>query len=251
MANSVLSQENSIKGCNGQEKVYPNKRTARIAGLFFLLMVVFGLFSEIFFRQKLIAIDDVAATTNNILPNSFLYRMGITSDILMTLSYLFTALILFRLLSTVNRDLAAVMVIFAAAGSILLMFNILNEFAPLSILSGSDYLSTFGSSQRQSLAMLFYHLYEHGYMIGQIFFALWVLPLGVLICRSGFIPKVFGILFVIETIFGLMSVIVHFLVPNGTMEILMLLPGTIAEFAFMFWLLIRGINESKLLIGKC
>jgi hypothetical protein len=90
----------------------------------------------------------------------------------------------------------------------------------------------------------------HGYVIGQVFFALWVLPLGVLIYKSGFIPKVFGILFVIETIFGLLSVIVHFLVPNGSIETILLIPGTIAELLFMLWLLIWGVNESKLLVQK-
>lgn len=226
----------------------PNKKTARLAGLFFLLMVVFGLFAEIFFREKLFFSKDMAATASNIISNAFIYRIGIVSDLLMSLSYLFTALILYKLLSSVNKSRAAAMVIFAIAGSVLLMFNILNEFAPLYILSGNDCLSTFNTSQLQSLAMLFYNLYEHGYMIGQIFFALWVLPLGALIYASRFIPKVFGILFVIETIFGLMAVIVHFLVPNGTIETILLLPGVIAELSFMFWLLIRGINEAKLLL---
>jgi hypothetical protein len=224
-----------------------NKKTARLAGLLFLMMVVFGLLAEIFFRQKLFVADDVALTAKNILSNAFLYRAGIISDILMTLSYLLTALVLYKLLSSVNKNLASAMVVLAAAGSVLLTFNILIEIAPLYILSGNDYLSAFNASQKQSLAMLFYNLYQHGYMIGQIFFALWVLPLGVLINKSGFIPKILGILFVVETIFGLMAVIVHFLVPNGTLETIMMLPMMIAEFSFMFYLLIRGINETKLL----
>lgn len=224
-----------------------NKKTARLAGLLFLMMVVFGLLAEIFFRQKLFVADDVALTAKNILSNAFLYRAGIISDILMTLSYLLTALVLYKLLSSVNKNLASAMVVLAAAGSVLLTFNILIEIAPLYILSGNDYLSAFNASQQQSLAMLFYNLYQHGYMIGQIFFALWVLPLGVLINKSGFIPKILGILFVVETIFGLMAVIVHFLVPNGTLETIMMLPMMIAEFSFMFYLLIRGINETKLL----
>ena len=247
MTNNNFTENINQMKYNTGEKINPNKKTARLAGLFFLLMVVFGLFSEIFFREKLFLSKDITTVAGNIVSNVFLYRTGIVSDLLMSLSYLFTALILYKLLSLVNKNIAAVMVVFAAAGSVLLMFNILNEFAPLYILNGNDYLSTFSSSQRQSLAILFYNLYQHGYMIGQIFFALWVLPLGVLIYKSRFIPKVFGILFVIETIFGLMAVIVHFLVPNGTMETILLLPGVIAEFAFMFWLLIRGINESKLL----
>lgn len=245
MTNNNFTENVTQMKYNGGENIISNKKTARLAGLFFLLMVVFGLFAEIFFREKLFISKDIVATASNILSNVFLYRVGIVSDILMSLSYLFTALILYKLLSAVNKNMAAAMVIFATAGSVLLMFNILNEFAPLFILSSDDYLGAFNSSQLQALAMLFYNLHEHGYMIGQIFFALWVLPLGVLIYKSRFIPKVFGILFVIETIFGLIAVIVHFLILNGTIETILLLPGTIAEFSFMFWLLIRGFLTDK------
>lgn len=222
------------------------KKIARIAGLLFLMMVVFGLAAEIFFRQKIFASSDLATTANNILSNTLLYRAGILSDMLMSLSYMLTALVLYKLLSSVNKNMAATMVVFATAGSVLLLFNILLEIAPLYILNGNEFMSTFNSSQRQSLAMLFYNLYQHGYMIGQIFFSLWVLPLGILIFKSGFIPKVLGILFIIETIFGLLAVTVHFLLPNPTVESIMMLPMMIAEFSFMFYLLIRGVNESKL-----
>jgi len=221
-----------------------NKKTARIAGVLFLMMVIFGLAAEIFFRGKLFDSNDIFITAEKILSNIFLYRVGITCDLLMALFYLLTALALYQLLSSVNKDLAAAMVVFAAAGSILLMFNTLIEIAPLYILSGND-AGAFHSGQIQSLAMIFYDLYQHGYMIGQIFFALWVLPLGLLIMKSGFIPTICGILFVIEAIFGSMAVLVHFLIPNGTMETLLLLPGVLAEFAFLFWLLIRGISEAK------
>ena len=224
-----------------------NKKTARIAGILFLMMVVFGLAAEMFFRQKIFSSSDITMTANNILSNNFLYRAGILSDMLMSLSFLFTALVLYKLLSSVNKSMAATMVVFATAGSVLLLFNILIETAPLYILSSNDYMSAFDISQKQSLAMLFYNLYQHGYMIGQIFFSLWVLPLGILIYKSGFMPKILGILFIVETIFGLMSVIVHFLLPNATLESIMMIPMMIAEFSFMFYLLIRGINESKVL----
>lgn len=223
-----------------------NKKIAKIAGLLFLVMVVFGLAAEVFFRQKIFYSSDLATTANNILSNTLLYRAGILSDMLMSLSYLFTALALYKLLSTVNKNMAATMVVFATAGSLLLLFITLIEIAPLYILTGNEFMSTFNSEQRQSLAMLFYNLYQHGYMIGQIFFSLWVLPLGLLIYKSGFIPKVLGVLFIIETVFGLSAVTVHFLIPNVTLESILMIPMMIAEFSFMFYLLIRGINESKL-----
>jgi hypothetical protein len=145
-----------------------------------------------------------------------------------------------------NKNLAAMMVVFAAAGSIMLLCNIQSELAPLSILSGNEYLGNFNASQLQSLAMQSYQSYQHGYVIGQVFFALWVLPLGVLIHRSRFIPKAFGILCVLEAILALSAVFVHFLAPSESIETILLVPGIIAEFSFVFWLLIWGINESKL-----
>ncbi|HAS74795.1 MAG TPA: hypothetical protein DCS67_11685 [Clostridiales bacterium UBA8960] len=226
--------------------MHSTKKTARLAGLLFLMMVIFGLLAEVMFRQKLFVANDVVLTANNIMSNLFLYRAGIISDLLMTLCYLFTALALYKLLSSVDKQMATAMVIFASAGCVLLMFNILIELAPLYILSGNAYLVDFSTAQQQSLAMFFYNLYQHGYMIGQIFFGLWVLPLGGLIIKSGFIPKIFGHLFIIEALFALTSVFIHFLVPNGTLETVLMLPMMVAEFSFMFYLLIRGINERQL-----
>jgi len=98
--------------------------------------------------------------------------------------------------------------------------------------------------------MSLYDLYEHGYMIAHIFFALWVLPLGILVYRSGFLPRIFGILFVAEAITGLLSAVIHFLYPNGVLETNLMWLGAFAEFSFTFWLLIRGINASKVNAAK-
>lgn len=228
----------------------PSKKIARLAGVFFLLMVVFGLFAELFFRQNIFVANDAAATASNILANGLLYRAGIVSDILMSLCYLFTALALYRLLVTVNKNLAQLMVLFAAAGSLLLMSNILNELAPLSLLGAGAQSSAFTEAQLQSMAMFSFDTYNHGYMIGQAFFALWVLPLGLLIWRSKFIPKAFGFLFLVEAFGGLLSVVVHFLAPGATIEAVLLLPGMLAEFAFLGWLLLKGIDESKLAVRQ-
>ena len=209
-------------------------------------MVVFGLFAELFFRQKLFIPSDAAATVQNILSNVFLYRIGIASDILMSLCYLLTALALYKLLAPVNKNLAAIMVLFAAAGCLMLLTNIQNELAPLTLLAGNENRGAFNASQLQILTMLNVQAFTHGYSIGQVFFALWVLPLGILIYRSRFIPKAFGILFMIEAVLAFSAVFVHFLIPNESIETILLLPGTLAELSFLAWLLIWGINESKL-----
>ena len=224
----------------------PNKKTAKLAGIFFLLMVAFGLFAEVFFRQGIFIPGNAVVTAGNILANELLYRIGIVSDILMALCYLFTALALYRLLVSVNKNLAQMMVLFAAAGSVLLLSNVLNELAPLSILTSGAYMGAFTEAQLQALAMSSFDTFNHGYMVGQSFFALWVLPLGLLVWRSKFIPKAYGLLFIIEAACGLLSVVAHFLGFGGSAETFLLVPGMLAEFAFLGWLLIKGIDERKL-----
>lgn len=219
-----------------------NKKTARKAGLLFLLMVATGLFAEIFFRQKIFTAD-AAETSNRILANMFLYRVGILSDLVMALTYLFTALMLYRLLRVVDEDKARLMVLFSAAGSVILLLNLLNEYMPLVYATTPS--GALSIAQLSDLSQLSFSAYNNGYMVGQIFFALWVLPLGQLIYRSKFIPKVFGVLFIIETVCGLLSIVAHFLLGNETVTSMLLLPGTIAEFAFLCWLLICGVNEKK------
>jgi len=221
----------------------PTKKTARIAGIAFLLMVVSGLFAELFFRQKLFTAD-AAQTAENILQNTLLFRAGILGDIIMSLSYLLTALLLYKLLRSVSEDKARLMVLFAAAGSVILLMNILNEYMPLVYATAQT--SALNTLQLGELSTLSFVAYNNGYMIGQVFFALWVLPLGQLICRSKFIPKVFGILFIIEAVCGLLAVVAHFLLNSTTIATMLLIPCTVAEFAFLFWLLIAGINEKKL-----
>jgi hypothetical protein len=219
-----------------------SKKTARVAGLLFLLMVLTGLFAELFFRQKLVA-GDAATTAQNVLNNAMLLRAGVLSDIVMALSYLFTALALYRLLRDVDRDLASMMVLFAAAGSVILLVNTLFEFLPLVLVNFQPGALSVG--QLQEMAQICFAANANGYMIGQVFFALWVLPLGLLICRSKFLPKVFGILFFIETVCGLLAVAAHYLLGGGAVTDALLLPGTVAEFSFLLFLLIRGVKAPK------
>ena len=218
------------------------KKTARIAGLLFLLMVATGLFAELFFRQKLVSAE-AAVTAKNIFDNAFVLRAGVLSDIVMALSYLFTALALYRLLRTVDQELASLMVLFAAAGSVILLVNTLFEYLPLVLVNLQP--GAFSAEQLQELAQIGFSANANGYMIGQVFFALWVFPLGLLIGRSKFIPKLFGILFLIETVCGLLAVAAHFLLGGGVLVDALLLPGTVAEFAFLFFLLIRGVSAPK------
>ena len=223
----------------------PNKKTARLAGILWLLMIALGLFAQIGVREALIVPGNAAATAANISENTFLFRLGFVSDLAMMVCYLMTPLVFYKLFSTVNKSLSALMVIFAMVGTAIGMLSLLCEYAALHMLSGAPYLSVLSINQLQAQAMLLLDLNDHGYMIAHIFFALWVLPLGILTYRSLFLPRVFGILFAAEAAAGLLSIIIHFLYPGGSLETNLMWLGALAEFSFTFWLLVRGIRESK------
>lgn len=131
-------------------------------------------------------------------------------------------------------------------GTSINMINLLNEFSALHLLSGAQYLSAFTDAQLQAEAMLSYDLYLHGYEIANIFFGLWLIPLGLLVYKSEFLPKVLGIWLIIGGSGLLINVFVHFLFPSYMIvNIILLVPQTLAEILFTLWILIRGINESK------
>lgn len=222
-----------------------NKRTARLAGLLWLLMFIVGPIAQIV-RSKIFVISDVEATAHNIMANEFLFRVGFASDLVMLILFLLLPLVLYGLLNTVDKNLSILMVIFVMVSVPINMINLLNEFASLQLLSGVDYLNGIGANQLMAQAMLSYDLYLHGYEIANVFFALWLIPLGLLVYKSGFLPRVLGILLVVGGGGLLLEVFIYFLFPGyEIVNTILLIPQTIAEFAFLLWLLIRGINESK------
>ena len=228
----------------------PTKKTARLAGLLWLLMIVFGLFAQVGVRESLIVAGNAAATASNITANTLLFRLGFVSDLVMMVFYLLTPLVFYKLFAAVNKALASMTVIFGLMGTAIGMTALLCEFAALHILSGAQYLSVLDASQLQAQALLLLELNDHGYMIAHIFFSLWVLPLGILVYRSGFLPRIFGILFVLESFLGLLAFLIHFLSPNTALETNLMCVGAAAEISFTFWLLIRGINESGVSLLK-
>lgn len=225
--------------------MFPNKKTARLAGFLWLLMFVFGPIAQIV-RCKLFVFGDMAATANNIMANEFLFRLGFVSDLIMMTIFMLLPLVLYKLLSTVNKNLSILMVIFVIIGTSINLINLLNEFTSLHLLSGAEYLNVFTTAQLQAKAMLSYDIYLHGYEIANIFFALWLVPLGLLVYKSDFLPKVLGIFLMVGGGGLLINVIVHFLFPNYLIiNTILLIPQTLAEVFFTLWILIRGIDESK------
>lgn len=216
-------------------------QTARMAGLLYLIFMGTCIFAGLV-RSRLIVFGDAVATANNITASKWLFRTGFLSDLLSALFFLLSAWALYVLLRPVNRDLALLFVFLNVTGVAVQSINLLNQFAALQLLSGADYLKVFQADQRQALAMLFLGFHRYGFIIAQIFYGIWLLPLGYLVFRSGFLPGILGILLIIDCIGVLIAFLQPFLIP-GYKGITY--PGLavsfVAESSLAVWLLIRGV----------
>ena len=221
------------------------KKTAKLAGLLYLIMVIAGIFGQ-YVRSTLIVYGDAAATASNIIASESLFRIGFISDLTMITVYFLTACILYILLKSVNKNIALLFVLFTLGSASVLFINTLNQFAALLILNGADYLTVFEAGQLNALAMLFLNLHQYGYYIAQIFFGLWLLPLGFLIYKSDHFPNILGIVLMVACFGHLLEFFQIFLFPEYKV---IAYPGLVAamigEFSLMFYLLIKGVKDQQ------
>lgn len=226
-----------------KEKTNSIKKTARVAGGLYLLVAVFGAFSIIFVSSTLIVPGDATTTVNNIMASEMLFRFGFVGGLITQTLQILLVLALFKLLKPVSRNLALLMVIFSLIGIPIAMLNLLNQFAALLLLSGADYLTVFDAGQLHALVLLFLELQSHGVSIAAIFWGLWLLPLGYLVFKSGYIPGILGILLIIGGFGYLIDFATFFLIPNFNVEISQF--TFIGELLLPLWLLIKGVNVER------
>ncbi len=222
------------------------QKTARMAGLLYLIYIVTTIVADVFGRSKLIVFGDAAATAQNIMASEWQFRIGITGDLVSAIFFLLAAWALYVLLKSVNKDLALLFLLLNLGGVAVYSINLLNQFAALLLLSGADYLKVFQADQLQALAMFFLNLKTNGYWISQIFFGAWLFPLGYLVFKSGFLPRILGIVMMIHCVGWLMTFLQFFLFPGFGVIIYLTYPlGFISEFGLTLWLLIMGAKDQK------
>lgn len=221
------------------EKMNPQK-TARFAGALYLLMLPLGIFSVMFIPSYIVVPGDIATTTNNIMASESLFRLSIVSSLILQIDGILVVLILYKLLKSVNKDIALLMVIFLLVAIPVAILNELNRFAVLIVLNGGDFLTIFNADQMQALVPLFLDFHEHGMGIVSIFYGLWLFPMGYLVFKSGFLPKILGVLLIIGG-FGYLNAFFTFsLFPNFDATISNF--TWLGELLFPLWLLIKGVN---------
>src|SRR5437762_11109073 len=223
--------------------MHPTNKAARIAGAIYLSMVFTAPFTLLYIPNKLIVRGDAAATANNILAHETMFRLAIIGDLFTHVIFISLGIALYRLLSSVNKTWAMAMVAFVLVSAAVGFLDTLNNVAALILFRGGEFLTVFDKPQRDALAMFFLRLHSQGISIDEIFWGLWLFPFGLLVFRSGFLPRWIGIWLMINC-FGyvFLSVIGFFFPAYSDKAFLYLHPVLFGELAIMLYLLIRGAN---------
>ncbi|WP_336518224.1 DUF4386 domain-containing protein [Pollutibacter soli] len=222
------------------------KRTARIAGLLYLVMGITGAIGIMMVPQKLFVPGNTEATVMNITSKEFLFRLGIFCGLVCQTVFIFLALTLFRLFKTVSKSLASTLLALVIVSVPIAYFIIFNQFYALVLLK-ENFMTNIDAGYRQSMIMASLKMYENGNTIIGIFWGLWLIPFGMLSFRSGFIPKILGVLLVAGGISYLLDATAFILFPpfQKYTSVMVAIFSAIAELAMVLWLLIKGVRYSS------
>jgi hypothetical protein len=230
--------------------MHPTVKAARIAGAVYSSMMFIAPFSLIYVPSKLIVRGNAAATADNILAHETMFRLSIFGDLIGHVVFICLAIALYRLLSNVNKSWALLMVSFVLVSAAVGFLNALNNIAGVILFRGGEFLAVFDRPQRDALAMLFLRLHNQGEYISEIFWGVWLFPFGLLVFRSGFLPRFLGVWLVIACFAWIaLSLTAQFFPQNYGTVFVWLQPAFFAEMAIMLYLLIRGANVKALPAG--
>ena len=216
----------------------PN-RLARMTGVLYLLVVLCGITSEILVKNIVFVPGDIAATVGQITAYGFLFRLGYVVILARLIFLTLLVLALNKLFGKVNRDVAAAMVAFGLISVAVTMVALVFEFSAPLLLTSGDYSMLFTTDQRLALVQFFINMQVQGDRTAQIL-TVWVIMLGFLMYKSGYLPKLLGILMMVAGLGYIADFMVFFLLPQLDVPIAGL--AFLAEVAFPFWLLIKGID---------
>jgi len=225
-----------------EQSMPSDPKTARLAGVLYLIASVAGVFG-ILYGPSLAVPGDAAATARNILAAESLFRLSIVSALLDQIIFIFVGLALYQLLKTVNQNMAALMLIFLLLSIPIAILDELNNGAVLFLLNGADSLNVFTVDQRHALVLWFLDLHALGLNIAFLVGAPWFFPLGYLVFKSGFLPRILGILLIMNGLAYLLDSFAALLFPNLNVNMVMF-TGWVEVF-FALWLAIKGVNVEQ------
>lgn len=230
----------------GAPRTEPAQRKwARVAGVLYLVITIAAIVAHFYVPAQIIVPNDLAATAANIVASDTLFRVGIGSEFIVLLAEIVLSVILYTLFRPVNRTVSLTAAVSRLVMTTIHGLNLLNYFFILSLLGGAGFAAAFTPEQIHALVGLFLDAHSYGFTIGIAFLTIHVFALGYLIVKSGYVPKIIGILFIVAG-FGYLIDSFGLLLFSGytTTPVYVAVPIAVAEIAFPLWLLVMGIKVS-------
>lgn len=223
-----------------------SKGLARTAGFLYLAVAILGGFAHIV-RGMVYVPDHAAVTTRNVVTNASLVRLSFVADLVQATLFLVVVLTLYRLMQHVDVNIARAMVLFAGVAAGIICLNMVHQLGALLVATEPAYASMLGADGSDTLVLLLLDLQNAGYLVAQIFFGLWLYPLGLLVYRSGMFPRPLGVVLMLGTIAYLLDVVLQFLAPGlaDAINPLIVLLVIISEFSMIAYLLIQGVRTVR------
>ncbi len=213
---------------------------ARLAGIFYALMGSSGAFNVLYIPAAFVVPGDPGATARRITDSELTYRIVVLSGLVSSIAFVLLVVTLYELFKDVDRTQGVLMVIFVtvtAAGGVV---NLVNQIVPLVLLSGSDFLSVFSRPQLEALALAFLRLNGYGNLLEEAFWGLWLFPLGILVLKSRFVPRILGFFLIAACFAYLASSFTSLAAPaQGKIVSRAAIPfEALGELSFLLWLLV-------------
>jgi hypothetical protein len=224
-----------------------HRKTARIAGLLYFVVVITGIFSMAYVPSQLLLSGDPSSVVQSLQRGEILYRVGIMSSVLCYTAFLLLPLALYRLLSRYSTQAGVLMVGFAVVSVPISFINVLHQFEILSLLHAPDFMQTFSANQVNSLVMSVLDDHRRGLLLSKVFWGLWLAPFGYLVFKSGILPKLLGVLLMLGCVGYLVDFVGTLMFPGYQATILASfvgLPAAVGEIGICLWLLIMGVSEA-------
>lgn len=224
------------------------RNPGRVAGFWYLLLVVIGPLRLVYIPNKLFVEGNATATVNNIAAHEWLFRFGMVGDLVCAVILIFLVLAFYRLFKGVDECLAGLVIILGGVmPATIYIVNVVSDTGALMVVRDGGSLSVFDKPQRDALAMLFLRLHDHQNTAAEILWGAWLFPLGILVYRSRFLPRFLGVWLVIN---GFAYVILSFtglLLPQYQGKVFLISqPALFGELALMLWLVIKGAKPQPL-----
>lgn len=224
---------------------HPSRALARLAGILYLVVGIAGGFAQLGVRSSLLVTGDAAGTAGRIRASEDIVRLGFVADIVNVTAFILLAFVLYRLLSPVSQRAAAAFVVLNAIAAAVMGVSLIGHAGALLLATDATYAAALGTVQADALSHLFLELHGHGYLVAEVFFGLWLVPLGYAVYRSGYFPRVIGPALAFGGFCYLATFTLTVASPGfqpADWAPLVAMPAGIAEVAFLLWLLVRGAN---------